>query len=194
LQLEGLAQTWWDIEQEKTTFVIEIGDAPYFSTLQPIKNRDRLSEALRNRFYLPRYVQSLWIKWHQLRQLPSQGVQGCIDFFCKIFLLLHVPYMEEVLILKFLAGLLIQFCREVELFENPSLYKTFQRSLAIERKVAPRGRIPQSLSLHQPPLLSTIYIPSLNPLSTSLDSKPHTQYNYKDTLVIIPQNYFTQFI
>jgi hypothetical protein len=38
-------------------------------------------------------------------------------------LLLHVPDPEEVLILKFVAGLLIQFRREVELFENPTLDK-----------------------------------------------------------------------
>jgi hypothetical protein len=37
LQLEGLAQTLWDTEKEKTTFVIEIGDAPESSTSQPIK-------------------------------------------------------------------------------------------------------------------------------------------------------------
>ena len=66
LQLEELAQTWWDTEQEKTTFVIEIGDAPESSTSQPIKTWARIFEALRNRFYPPGYVQSLWIKWHQL--------------------------------------------------------------------------------------------------------------------------------
>jgi hypothetical protein len=42
LQLEGLAQTWWDTEQEKTTFVIEIGDAPESSTSQPIKTWARI--------------------------------------------------------------------------------------------------------------------------------------------------------
>ena len=57
-------------------------------------------------------------------------------------LLLHVPDPEEVLILKFVASLLMQFHREVDLFENPTLYKTFQRSLAIERKLTPRGCIP----------------------------------------------------
>ena len=57
-------------------------------------------------------------------------------------LLLHIPDSEEVLILNFVVGLLIQFRRELELFENPTLDKTFQRSLAIERKVTPRGRIP----------------------------------------------------
>jgi hypothetical protein len=66
LQLEGMAQNWWDREQEKTTFVIEIGEAPESSTSQPIKTQARLFEDLRNRFYPPAYVQSLWIKWHQL--------------------------------------------------------------------------------------------------------------------------------
>jgi hypothetical protein len=74
LQLEGLTQTWWDTEQEKTTFMIDIGDAPYSSTTKPIRTWARLSEALRNCFYLLGYVKSLWIKWHQLHQLPSQGV------------------------------------------------------------------------------------------------------------------------
>jgi hypothetical protein len=37
MQLEGLAQTWWDTEQEKTTFVIEIGDALESSTSKPIR-------------------------------------------------------------------------------------------------------------------------------------------------------------
>jgi hypothetical protein len=115
-------------------------------------------------------------------------VKGYIEFFCKMHLLLHVPDLEEVLILKFVVGLLIQFHREVELLEKTTLDKTFQRSLAIERKVTPRGHIPQSLPLHQPPHLSTIHLPSLSPLSTSSDSKPQTQYKYKDTLVLIPQN------
>jgi hypothetical protein len=48
------------------------------------------------------------------------------------------------------AGLLIQFC-QVELFENPTLDKTFQRSLVIERKVTPRGCIPQSRPYTNPP-------------------------------------------
>ena len=66
-------------------------------------------------------------------------------------LLLHIPYPEEVLILNFVVGLLIQFRREVEVFENPTLDKTFQRALAIERKVAPRGHIPQSCPYTNPP-------------------------------------------
>jgi hypothetical protein len=70
LQLEGLAQTWWDTEQEKTTFVIEIGDAPESSTSKTIKTWARLSQALRNRFYPPGYVQSLLTKCHQPRTTP----------------------------------------------------------------------------------------------------------------------------
>jgi len=37
LQLEGMAQTWWDTKKEKTTFVIDIGDALESSISQPIK-------------------------------------------------------------------------------------------------------------------------------------------------------------
>jgi len=71
LQLEGLAQTWWDTEKEKTAFVIEIGDALESSTSKPIRTWARIFEALRNHFYPPGNVQFLWIKWHQLQQLPS---------------------------------------------------------------------------------------------------------------------------
>jgi hypothetical protein len=52
-------------------------------------------------------------------------VQGYTDFFFKLRLLLHIPNPEEVLTLKFVADLLIQFHREVELFENPTLDKVF---------------------------------------------------------------------
>jgi hypothetical protein len=65
-QLEGLTQNWWDTEKEKTTFLIDIGDAPKSSTSQPIKAWAQLSESLRNRFYPARYVQSIWIKWNWL--------------------------------------------------------------------------------------------------------------------------------
>ena len=40
------------------------------------------------------------------------------------------------------------------MFENPTLDKMFQRSLVIERKVAPRGRIPQSCPYTTPPPLT----------------------------------------
>jgi len=104
----------------------------------------------------PGYLQSLWIRWHQLQQLSTQGVQAYIDYFSKIHLLLHIPDPEEVLILMFFVGLLIQFHREVELFENTSLDKVFQRSLAIERNIAPKGHTPQS----RPNPTTSIYQPS----------------------------------
>jgi len=71
LQLEGISQTWWDTEQEKTSFMIELGDAPRSSTSQPIRRWDHLCDALRDRFYPPGYIQSLWIIWHQFHQLPT---------------------------------------------------------------------------------------------------------------------------
>jgi hypothetical protein len=40
-------------------------------------------------------------------------------------LLIHIPDPKEVLVLNFVIGLLIQFHQEVEMFENPTLDKTF---------------------------------------------------------------------
>ena len=77
-QLEGLAQTWWDTNQEKTTFVVKIGDAPGSSTIQPLKSWAQLCEALRSCLYPPLYLQYLFIIWHQLYQLPTQGVKSYI--------------------------------------------------------------------------------------------------------------------
>jgi len=71
-------------------------------------------------------------------------VQAYIDYFCKLCLLLQIPDPEEVHILKFIVGLLMHYRREVDLFENTSLNKAFQRALAIERKIAPRTHTPQS--------------------------------------------------
>lgn len=57
-----------------------------------------------------------------------------IDYFCKLHLLLQIPHPKKVLILKFIAGLLMHYRREVDLFENTSLNKAFQRALAIEKR------------------------------------------------------------
>ena len=84
LQLEGLAQTWWDTKQYNTTFVVELGTTPGTSSSTNIRNWAQLSDTLRTRFYPPGYVQSLWMRWHQIRQLPSQIIQGYIDFFYKL--------------------------------------------------------------------------------------------------------------
>ena len=54
LQLEGIAQVWWDTEKEKDLFLIEIGA---MGTSRPtITKWDQLCEALRNWFYPPRYL------------------------------------------------------------------------------------------------------------------------------------------
>jgi hypothetical protein len=91
-------------------------------------------------------------------------------------LLLHVLDPKEVLILKFVVGLLIQFHGEVEVFENPTLDKTFQRSLAIERKVTPRGRIPQSRPYTNPPTSqpSSSHPSSLFPPPRTQNPTPNT--------------------
>ena len=86
-------------------------------------------------------------------------MQAYIDYFSKLCLLLHIPDLEEGLILKFIVGLLIHFCREVELFENTTLDKAFQRALTIKRKIAPRGHTPQSRPnstpyTYQPPTIN----------------------------------------
>ena len=107
LQLEGLAQTWWDTEQENTTFVVELGTTPGTSSSTPIRTWAQLSDALRTRFYPLGYVQSLWMRWHKIIQLPSQSIQGYIDFFCNLCLQLHIPDPYEVVILKFIIGLLM---------------------------------------------------------------------------------------
>ena len=123
--------------------MVEIVTTTGTSSSTPIRTWAQLSDALRTRFYPLGYVQSLWMRWHQIRQLPSQSIQGYIDFFCKLRLQLHIPDRKEVLILKFITGLLMQFRREVEMFKNPTLYNVFQRALEIERNIAPRGRTPQ---------------------------------------------------
>jgi hypothetical protein len=75
----------------------------------------------------------------QFDQLPTQGVKACIDYFSKMRLLLNIPDSEEVLILKFISRLLVQFRRELKLFENHILDKVFNRALEIERNINPRG-------------------------------------------------------
>jgi hypothetical protein len=66
LQLEGLAQTWWDTQLENTTLVVDIG-ASDNSSESPIKTWEQFCQALRDCFYPPRYLQNLWTRWLQLR-------------------------------------------------------------------------------------------------------------------------------
>jgi len=93
LQHEGIAQVWWDTEREKDSFLIEIGATG--SSRPSITKWDQLCETLRNQFYPPGYLQSLWFRWHQLRQHSIQGVQACIDYFCKLRLLLQISYRKK---------------------------------------------------------------------------------------------------
>ena len=148
--------------------MVELGTTLGTSSSTTIRTWAQLYDALRTRFYPPGYVQSLWMRWHQIKQLPSQSIEGYIDFLCKQRLQLHILDPEEVLILKFITGLLMQFHREVELFKNPTLDKNFQGALSIKRKIAPRGRTPQ---YHPNPNAS----PSQTTISNSSAHFPPTQ-------------------
>jgi len=88
---------------------------------------------------------------------------------------LHVSDSEDILTLKFIAGLSLPIRREVEMFENPTLDKAFQRALAIERKVAPRARTPQFRS--NP---STSVTPNTNPPARFPNTRPsnHQSNNF----------------
>jgi len=125
LELEVLAHTWWDTHLENTTLVVDIG--PYDNSSEsPIKTWEQFCHALRDCFYPPNYLQNLWTRWLQLRQLPTQNVHSYIDYFCKLRIQLHISYLEEVFILKFNLGLLSQFRIEVDLFEHLTLDKYFE--------------------------------------------------------------------
>ena len=143
LQLEGLAQTWWDTHLENMSLVVELGEQAETNST-PITSWNLFCEALRERFYPPGYIQNLLAKWLQLRQLPNQSVQAYIDVFCKLRIQLHISDPDEVLIIKFNSGLLMLLRREVELFDSASLDKAFIRALAVERKVGTRIRYPQA--------------------------------------------------
>jgi len=55
LQLEGISQVWWDIEWEKDSFLIELGNAG--ASTPSIKKLGQLCEALRN--WLPPRVPTI---------------------------------------------------------------------------------------------------------------------------------------
>jgi hypothetical protein len=60
LQLEGLAQTWWDTQLENTTLVVDIGSSEKSSEL-PIKTWAQFFQDLRDLFNPPKYLHNLWI-------------------------------------------------------------------------------------------------------------------------------------
>jgi hypothetical protein len=65
LQLEGIAQIWWDTHLENYSWVMDIGDS--IETQTPhITTWDGFCQALRERFYPSGYRQNLLAKWLQL--------------------------------------------------------------------------------------------------------------------------------
>jgi hypothetical protein len=142
LQLEGIAQTWWDTQLETYSWVMDRGD-PVETQTPHITTWDGFFQALRERFYPSGYRQNLLARWLQLRQLANQSVQGYIDIFYKLCIQLHITDPEEVLIVKFNYGLLLSICHEVDLFESSSLDKAFLWALDVEHKVAPQIHSPQ---------------------------------------------------
>lgn len=134
LQLEGLAQTWWDTHLENMSLVVELGE-PAKTRSIPITSWNLFCQALRECFYPPGYIQNLLAKWLQLQQLPNESVQAYIDVFCNLRIQLRIFDPEKVLIIKFNSSLLMLFRREVELFDSASLDKGFIRALAVESKV-----------------------------------------------------------
>jgi hypothetical protein len=100
LQLEGIAQTWWDTQLETYSWVMDRG-TPIETQIPHITTWDGFFQALREHFYPPGYHQNLLARWLQLRQLANQSIQGYIDIFCKLCIQLHITDLEEVLIVKF---------------------------------------------------------------------------------------------
>jgi hypothetical protein len=133
LQLEGVAQAWWDTQTNTSSLVVDLGDHPT-TTPPPIGSWDAFCQALQNRFYPPGYCQTLLARWLQLHQLSGQSVQSYIEVFTKLCIQLQIQDLEEVLIVKFNSGLLLLLCREVDLFEISSLDKAFLRALVVEWK------------------------------------------------------------
>ena len=140
LQLEGVAQAWWEQQVESTRLVVELGEIPREQTI--ITSWQAFGHALRERFYPPGYLQGVLARWLQLRKNPTQSVQAYIDVFCKLRIQLQVTDSEQVLIIKFNSGLAFNIRKEVDLFESDTLDQAFIGALAVERKVNPRVRNP----------------------------------------------------
>ena len=83
LQLEGIAQAWWDTQIENFSETDE-------STDTRITSWDNFCQALRSHFYPPGNIQNLLAKWFQLRQLLNHSVQSYIDVSCKLRIQLHI--------------------------------------------------------------------------------------------------------
>jgi hypothetical protein len=62
LQLEGIAQSWWDAQKDTSSWVVDFGD-PYVDTPPPIGSWDTFCQALQHRFYPLGYYQTLLARW-----------------------------------------------------------------------------------------------------------------------------------
>jgi hypothetical protein len=100
LQLEGIAQTWWDKQLERYELIVDLGTPPS-PTNGIIDSWYALCHALWEHFYLPYYLQNILAKWLQLHQISTQSVQGYIDIFCKLHIQLHLNEPDEVSIINF---------------------------------------------------------------------------------------------
>jgi hypothetical protein len=107
-----------------------------------ITSWDALCHALRERFYPRGYLQNILSKWLQLASFQLSLYKATLTSSTSYTYNSITTILNEVLIIKFNAGLLFPLHREVDIFESSSLDKEFLRALAIERKVAPQTRYP----------------------------------------------------
>jgi hypothetical protein len=83
LQLEVIAQTWWDTQLENYSWVMDRGD-PFKTPTPHITTWDGFCQTLRECFYPSGYFQNLLARWLQLQTLANQSVQGYIEIFYKL--------------------------------------------------------------------------------------------------------------
>ena len=89
LQLEGVAQAWWDTQVDQNVLTVNI--VPSATSHMPtFVSWDTFCDALRSYFFPLSYCQGLLGCWMQFPQLSSQSVQAYIDIFCKLRVQLHV--------------------------------------------------------------------------------------------------------
>jgi hypothetical protein len=124
LQIEGIVQTWWDTQLEKSKLIMELG-IPHYMTNGSIDSWDVLCHTLRELFYASINLHNILSKWLNLNQLPTESVQGYIDVLCKLSIQLHNNDPKEVTRIKFNFAILFPLHQEVDIFEISSLENTF---------------------------------------------------------------------
>ena len=185
LQLEGIAQTWWDTHLTIAELIIELNTPPSINGC--ITYWETFFQALREHFYPPRYLQNLLEKWLQLRQLSTQSMQDYIDVFCKLRIQLQIKKPDEVLVIKFNSSLVLPLQQEVDLFDNPSLDKYFLRALVVERKIVPHPKF----STYHASTTHPCTQPSQTLVASSSTSKPASWCTFHKTNSHHSSNYHT---